>query len=149
MVLFEKASQFGVGWMGGGGISIDEVHQLCSEVPQSCSVLTTTLLSPWPRPALYLCVTVCLQAESLIEAIDIYEEESRKLAEHAAQCKTTGKEVHYPSIFLYLLLLLLFVCVCVCICMCNTCAHACMCVCVCVWGGGGCKPSPSYWAYIC
>ena len=28
-----------------------------------------------------------------MEAIDIYEEESRKLAEHAAQCKTTGKEV--------------------------------------------------------
>ena len=28
-----------------------------------------------------------------MEAIDIYEEESRKLAEHAAQCKTAGKEV--------------------------------------------------------
>ncbi|KAK7108660.1 WD repeat-containing protein 3-like [Littorina saxatilis] len=35
-------------------------------------------------------------AESLIEAMDIYEEEIRKLAEHAAQCRCQGKQVPPP-----------------------------------------------------
>ncbi|XP_076444675.1 WD repeat-containing protein 3-like [Babylonia areolata] len=37
-------------------------------------------------------------AENLIETLDIYEEETKKLAEHAARCKTSDQEIPKPTV---------------------------------------------------
>lgn len=40
-------------------------------------------------------LSVSFQAERLMEALELYKEESAKLKAHAAECKSTGKDVSH------------------------------------------------------